>query len=93
MAIASLVLGIVWLCGLGSLLAVIFAVSAKKQIKQSGEQGEGLATAGLVLGIIGLVGVALYILALLAIAVLGTEADPTFEPTGSPINRLVLGPG
>ena len=54
MAIASLVLGIVWIYWLGSLLAVIFGHIALGQIKRSGQGGRGLAIAGLVLGYIGL---------------------------------------
>jgi uncharacterized Zn finger protein (UPF0148 family) len=55
-AIASLVLGIVWLYGLGSLLAVIFGYMARSEIDaSSGRQGgRGLAIAGIVLGWIGL---------------------------------------
>ena len=56
LAIASLVLGIIWLCGLGSLLATIFGAVALSQISRSRGQleGKGLAIAGLVLGILGL---------------------------------------
>ena len=56
LAIASLVLGILWLCGVGSLLATIFGAVALSQISRSRGQieGKGLAVAGLVLGIIGL---------------------------------------
>lgn len=53
MAIASFVLGLVWFCGLGSVLAVIFGVVARQQIKRTGESGDGLAIAGLVLGLLG----------------------------------------
>lgn len=55
-AIASMVLGIVWVYWVGSLLALIFGLVATNQIKQSqGRQtGEGMAIAGIVLGIIGL---------------------------------------
>ncbi len=58
MAVASLVLGILWLWGLGSLLALIFGVMGKNQIDRSAgrETGRGMAIAGLVLGIVGLVG-------------------------------------
>ena len=68
MAIASLVLGIVWLWGLGSVLALIFGIKARRQIDWSGgtEGGRGMATAGIVLGIIGIVG-ALLVLALIII--------------------------
>jgi hypothetical protein len=58
-AIASLVLGFVWLFGLGSLLALIFGLVARKQIDDSNGQqsGKGMAIAGIVLGIVGLVGI------------------------------------
>ncbi len=54
-AIVSMILGIVWLGGLGSLLAVIFGAVAKKQIKRRDEGGRGMANAGIVLGMAGLV--------------------------------------
>ncbi|ANY05235.1 hypothetical protein AFB00_01685 [Pseudonocardia sp. HH130630-07] len=53
MAIASLVLGILWLYWVGSILALVFGYIAKRQIAERGEQGGGLATAGIVLGWIG----------------------------------------
>lgn len=56
LAVASLILGILWLCWLGSILAVIFGHVALGQIKKSGnvQQGRGLAIAGLILGYIGI---------------------------------------
>ena len=62
LAIASLVLGIVWLWGLGSLLALIFGVIAQAQCDEREQQGRGLATAGVVLGIVGLLGLLLIII-------------------------------
>lgn len=58
-AIASMVLGIVWIYWIGSILAVIFGHIALKQIKASNgkQSGRGMAIAGLVLGYIG-VGIA-----------------------------------
>jgi len=55
-AIASLVLGIVWLWWLGSVLALVFGHAARNQINASGgrQTGEGLAIAGIVLGWIGI---------------------------------------
>lgn len=55
LAIASMVLGILWLWWLGSLLAVIFGGISIKQINASNGQqtGKGMATAGLVLGLVG----------------------------------------
>jgi hypothetical protein len=49
-AIASLVLGIIWLYWIGSILALIFGYVALKQIRERGEGGNGLAVAGIVLG-------------------------------------------
>ncbi len=55
LAIASLVLGILWVLGFGSLLALIFGYAAKRRIRASeGRQGgNGLATAGITLGWVG----------------------------------------
>ena len=55
LAIASLVLGIVWIYWIGSVLAVIFGGIALNQINASNGQqgGKGLAIAGLVLGLSG----------------------------------------
>jgi threonine/homoserine/homoserine lactone efflux protein len=50
-AVASMVLGIVWLFWLGSLLAIIFGHIARHYIKRSGVRtGNGMAIAGLILG-------------------------------------------
>lgn len=53
LAIASLVLGILWLYWIGSILALVFGYVAKNQIRERGEGGGGLATAGIVLGWVG----------------------------------------
>ena len=68
LAIASLVLGIVWLYWIGSTMAVIFGHVALRQIEQRGQGGRGLAIAGLVLGYIGLAFLALFIVALVITA-------------------------
>lgn len=56
LAIASLVCSLLGLvtCAGTSILGVIFGHLAKSQIKQSGEEGEGMALAGLIVGYIGL---------------------------------------
>ena len=61
MAIASMVLGILWIYWIGSVLALVFGYVAKQQIRQRGEGGEGMATAGIVLGWIGVSFMALFI--------------------------------
>ena len=56
LAVASLVLGILWIWWIGSILAVVFGHVSLNQINQSHGRlgGRGLAIAGLVLGYIGL---------------------------------------
>jgi hypothetical protein len=56
MAIAAMVLGILWLYGIGSILALVFGYMAKTQIDASGgrESGRGMAVAGIVLGWVGI---------------------------------------
>lgn len=68
LAVASLVLGILWVCGVGSILALIFGYMGKKQIDESqGQQeGRGMAIAGIVLGWIGVAFLVLYIILLIA---------------------------
>lgn len=58
MAIAALVLSIVWLGGLGSLAAVVLGIVAIRQINASNgaQGGKGLAITGTVIGGIGIVG-------------------------------------
>ena len=60
-AVASLVLGIVGLicsgCLVLSILAIVFGVLAKNEIRDSGgaKKGAGMAQAGFILGIVGIV--------------------------------------
>ena len=54
MAVASLVLGILWIYWIGSILALVFGYIARSQIRQRGEGGSGMAVAGIVLGWVGL---------------------------------------
>lgn len=63
LAVASLVLGILWLFWLGSIAAVILGHAANHQIRNSRSRlaGAGLATAGLVLGYSGLVTLTIYL--------------------------------
>lgn len=56
MAIASLILGILWMYGIGSAVALGLGYHARGEIDRSGGQleGRGMATAGIVLGWIGI---------------------------------------
>lgn len=54
MAIAALILGILWVYWLGSILALVFGYIARSQIRRTGEGGDGMALAGIILGWIGI---------------------------------------
>jgi hypothetical protein len=56
MAVAALVLGILWGYGVLSLLAIIFGMIGRKQTRDRYQAGHGLATAGIVLGVVGVLG-------------------------------------
>jgi uncharacterized protein DUF4190 len=73
-AIASLVLGILWLWWVGSVLALVFGYVGKNQIERSGgaQGGRGMAIAGIVLG---WVGIGVLILAIVLVAI-GAAAEP-----------------
>lgn len=68
LAIASMVLGILWLYWIGSILAVILGFVARNQIKQRREAGDGMAIAGIVLGIVGVVTLVIVIIFVAAVA-------------------------
>ncbi len=56
-AVASLVLGIVWIYAAGSVLALVFGYIARSQIRNDPTfRGDGMAIAGIMLGWAGIVG-------------------------------------
>ena len=73
MAIASLVLGILWMYWLGSILALVFGYLAKREIRLSQKplDGNGMATAGIVLGWVGIATMVLVI----GLVFLGFESE------------------
>jgi len=81
MAIASLVLGILWIYWLGSILALVFGYIAKREIRESREpvEGNGLATAGIVLGWVGIGTLSLMIL----LIILGTMFNEEKKSSGN----------
>jgi hypothetical protein len=81
-AIASMVLGIVWIYWIGSILAIIFGFIAYSQIKERQQGGRGMATAGLILGFIGIGTLVLVIL----VVALGSSSTVKFSSVGSSIN-------
>ncbi|MGW2749212.1 DUF4190 domain-containing protein [Streptomyces sp. NPDC001450] len=61
-------------------LAVIFASKARKEIKRTGQKGDGMAIAGLVTGILGCVGYGIFLLILIIAAVVGDTDGKTSTP-------------
>lgn len=86
MAIASLVLGILWLWWIGSILALVLGYKARRQIDETGEEGRGLATAGIVLGWVGMgmLAVSLLILGIGTAATNDAASDPE-DVFGAPV--------
>jgi len=62
LAIASLVLGILWVFWLGSLVGLVLGLVALKQIKHRNQGGRGIAIAGVVLSVLWLVGLVVAII-------------------------------
>ena len=98
MAIAAMVLGIVGLCNPIGLLGLIFGMIARRQIAERGEEGDGFAVTGIVLGWIAVAGTVLWILYLIfwfwffnhAIGEIGDSPEhwPSYEPTVDPTFRF-----
>jgi hypothetical protein len=79
LAIASLVLGIVWVYWIGSILAVVLGHVALSQVKRDPRQtGRGMAIAGLVLGYLG---IAVLVLVIIAVVAAARSAEMSTDPT------------
>jgi prepilin signal peptidase PulO-like enzyme (type II secretory pathway) len=81
LAIASLVLGILYLGGIGALLAVIFGHLSRKAARLADRQPSGMATAGLILGWIGLALTVVLVIVLIA-ALASHPATTPIQPGG-----------
>jgi uncharacterized membrane protein len=77
LAIASMVLGIVWVWWIGSILALIFGFVARRQIRERGQKGDGMAITGIVLGCVG--ALTLILVIILAIAGIHHAASYNFQ--------------
>ena len=87
LAIASLLFGIFWLGGIGSLAALVLGYRARREIRNSAgfQRGSSLATIGIVLGWIG---VALLVMAAVAAFFL-LAASSTTTGTPTPVASVV----
>ncbi len=77
LAIAALVCGILWGCGLLSVVAVVLGIIAIRQTRHGAQPGRGMAIAGVVLGGIGIVGA---IAAVAGLVVAGNELSDVGKP-------------
>ncbi len=85
LAIAGMVLGILWLYWIGSVLALVFGFIAKRQIDESGgwQTGRGMAIAAIVLGF---VGVGFFVLFIVLVIATASTDDP--YSLGSLLSRI-----
>ena len=81
LAVGSLICGIgqlfVWTPA--SIAAVIMGHAARRQIRQNGESGDGMAVAGLVLGWIGIALTLLFVFIIVVAVAAGTHAGTTIK--------------
>jgi hypothetical protein len=87
MAIGSFICGLMQLfsCGLTAIPAVVLGHSARRQIRRTGQQGDGLALTGLVLGWLGL---GLFVLMVIVLVTTAVSA----AGHGVPAHSLPTGP-
>jgi hypothetical protein len=85
-AIASVLLGVLWILGIGSAFALIFGYRARREITTSGgsQTGAGLATAGIVLGWIGIAMVVLVVLGAVSLVASSGGGGGTPVPVHTP---------
>lgn len=91
MAIASLVLGVLWIYWIGSILALIFGYLAQKEIRDANDQieGKGLATAGIVLGWVGISTLVLMIGFIILVALMDNPQKKPVQRSTSQHARIV----
>lgn len=91
MAIASLVLGVLWIYWIGSILALIFGYLAKNEIREANDQveGKGLATAGIVLGWVGIATLVLMIGFIILVALMDNPQNKPAQRSTSQHARIV----
>lgn len=82
MAIASLVLGLLWVYWIGSILALCFGYAARSEIRRNPDKvdGAGMAIAGIILGWIG-IGMLAVIIVFFVYAVKSNKQQPDTRRT------------
>jgi uncharacterized membrane protein len=87
MAIASMVLGILWIYWIGSIVALVLGYLALREIRQNPQriEGKGMATAGIVLGWVGIA--TLFLAVLMGIYI--WQEDRNNHSTPKPVRAAV----
>ena len=60
LAVWALVLAVLTLGGIGSVLGIVLGAKARRQVRDTGERGAGLALSAIVVGLLTLVGAIVY---------------------------------
>ncbi len=89
-AVASLILSVLWLCGLGSVVAIVLALVARRKIVRSEGKLSGgrLASAALVLAVLGLLGV---LVASLLLVLGGSRSESASVQPGRSVSTISNG--
>ena len=87
LAIASLLFGIFWLGGIGSLAALVLGYRARREIRRSAgfQRGSSLATIGIVLGWIGIAALVLAAVAAFFLLAATSTTGPSVTSTVAPV--------
>lgn len=67
LAIASLVLSLLWLGGVGAILAIIFGAVSRRDARRAGRRPSAMATTGIILGVLGIVIIVVVIAAVVTV--------------------------
>jgi Domain of unknown function (DUF4190)/Domain of unknown function (DUF1707) len=93
LAVASFVCGLLQMfMGITTIPAIVLGHMARKQIRQTGQQGDGLAVAGLVLGWLGVALFALFAVVVAVAAAKSGAAVPAHIPNPGPGGLQGVGP-
>lgn len=82
LAIASLVVSLVFFCGVNAILALVFGIVALRQIKNTNQPGRGLAIAGVVISSVQLVLGLFWLVFILAISHSGSSSASSLLASG-----------